>query len=44
MDKKKNKTVLQRIKDRLENKKNKSKVSDIVRAAREREKFYEQYK
>jgi len=43
MDKKK-KTVLQRIKDRIENKKNKSMVSDITRAAREREKFYEQFK
>ena len=43
MDKKK-KTVLQKIKDRIENKKNKSMVSDITRAAREREKFYEQFK
>ena len=43
-DKKKKKTVLQRIKDRIENKKNVSPVSEITRAAREREKFYEQFK
>ena len=43
-DKKKKKTVLQRIKDRIENKKNVSPVSGITRAAREREKFYEQFK
>ena len=43
-DKKKKKTVLQRIKDRIENKKNVSPVSKITRAAREREKFYEQFK
>ena len=36
--------VLKAIKSRIENKKNKSMVSDITRAAREREKFYEQFK
>ena len=41
---KKKKTVLQRIKDRITNKKNVSPVSKITRAAQEREKFYNQYK
>lgn len=42
--KKKMNPVLKAIKTRIENKKNVSPVSKITRAAREREKFYEQFK